>query len=49
MMYFNHTFLTNTSTHHLHAGLKLTALLHQASLRTDSTILTPKILSITHF
>ena len=49
MMYFNRTFLTNMSTHHLHAGLKLAALLHQASLRTDITILTPNILSITHF
>jgi len=32
-----------------HAGLKLTTLLHQASLHTDCTILTPNILSITHF
>jgi hypothetical protein len=46
MMHFNHTFLTNMSTHHLHAGLKLTTLLPQASLRTDCTILTPNILSI---
>jgi hypothetical protein len=49
MMYFNHTFLTNMSTHHLHAGLKLTALLLQPSVRTDSKILTLQILSITHF
>jgi len=26
---------TTPSTHHLHAGLKLTTLLHQTSLRTD--------------
>jgi len=35
--------------HHLHAGLKLTTPLCQASLRTDFTILTARILIITHF
>jgi hypothetical protein len=39
---------TTPSTHHLQAGLKLTSP-HQASLRTDPTILNPKILITTHF
>ena len=37
------------STHHLHTALKLTTPLHQSSLCTDQTILTPKSLIITHF
>jgi hypothetical protein len=38
-----------TSTHYLYVGLKLTTWLHQTSLRTDQTILTPKILIFVHF
>jgi len=39
---------TTTSTNHLHAGLKLTKLLHRASLGTDQIISTTKILMIIH-
>jgi hypothetical protein len=38
-----------TSTHHLHAVLKLPKSLQQPSLSTDQTILTPKFLTIVHF
>jgi len=50
MMHFIHNVLTNSpnqystpSTHHLHAGLKLTTLPHQSPLCTDQKILNPKI------
>ena len=36
-------------THHIITGLKLATSLHQASLRTDKTILTPNILITAHF
>ena len=40
---------TTPSTHHLHSALKLNTSLHQASLRKDQIILTPKILITIHF
>jgi len=46
---WNTNHYTTLSTHHPKAGLKLTVLLHHASLCTDKTISTPKILIITHF
>jgi len=47
--HFSHQQYTAPSTHYLHAGLKLTPSLHQASPRTDNTVLTPKTVSITDF
>jgi hypothetical protein len=41
--------VTTPSTHHQHATIKPTTSPHQASLHTDQTNLTPKILIITHF